>query len=590
MRTRQQHQPTNSPVLLPSWSRRLFGAFFIIILNVLKCSMSYAFQGNKNQILIKTTTPIILSISKQQQRYKQPQNQYLLSISSCINPISKATTTTTLCAQSNHVKNFKTMVQLRPFGKKQTNTDDDTIRKYQNSSTIEDSDNKKQQSESRTNVASAVRGGKLQLLMKRFVLAIVGGSGLIVTNAKVANAAVTSIAVAAAASSAASAAYPTAAAGITTNNVTLFVACIFILNIIGSTSVSFMTTCMQCFSSWYMLHLTLSPLITKAITAGVIGIMGDYMAQYLEYIIKQKKQIQKESINNNHNRNNNNNSKQQQWKSSSSSSRSSLSLYHTIRQTLSIHGNYHSRRGLSILADGILISGPLMHLGYNLFESIIPVGGTTAVASSFAALTHVLADSILLDSIFIASTFIMTGIFEGCNIRTELIPQFRIDYIPSLKASWYTSLALLPIEFICFRYLPLNFRVLAVNFIDVIWDAVISFMAHRNRNNNNKTNNANNIMNNNNNKHDEQQQQSKLTSIVQIDEMQQQQSYTTNNNILTTHSIETTTTKSNEMMMNCDHDNNNIRISNSLNNNVLHYNNNHIVPDAETILMKYPII
>jgi len=116
-----------------------------------------------------------------------------------------------------------------------------------------------------------------------------------------------------------------------------------------------------------------------------------------------------------------------------------------------------------------------MHLGYEMFEKILPCS-----SSSFAALSHVLADSVFLDSIFVASTFLVTGLMEGYKPQ-EIMPQMKRDYIPALKASWVTSLLVLPIEFVCFRCLPLSFRVLAVNFIDVIWDAVISFMAHRSR-------------------------------------------------------------------------------------------------------------
>ena len=116
-----------------------------------------------------------------------------------------------------------------------------------------------------------------------------------------------------------------------------------------------------------------------------------------------------------------------------------------------------------------------MHLGYELFEQILPVG-----SSSMAAILHVCADSILLDTIFVATTFLMTGWMEGYSHK-QLFAQFKCDYIPSLKASFATSFLMMPIEFVCFRFLPLTFRVLAVNFIDVVWDAVISFMAHRNR-------------------------------------------------------------------------------------------------------------
>merc|ERR1712226_1099152 len=97
-----------------------------------------------------------------------------------------------------------------------------------------------------------------------------------------------------------------------------------------------------------------------------------------------------------------------------------------------------------------------------------------------AAMMHVLADTLILDSVFVATTIWVTGLLEGYSIR-QLVPQFRKDYVPALKAGCATSIVVMPVELPCFRYLPLSFRVLAVNFIDIFWDAIISHMAHKSR-------------------------------------------------------------------------------------------------------------
>jgi hypothetical protein len=187
-------------------------------------------------------------------------------------------------------------------------------------------------------------------------------------------------------------------------------------------------------------QLAAHPVITKSVTAGVIGIFGDFMAQNLEAALHRRKRTMKQ-------------------------------VYEPASAK-----TYDPRRGLSIALDGLLISGPLMHYGYQLFDRIIPIAG----GGSTAALLHVLLDSVFLDAFFVASTFVVTGCMEGYSFR-QLLPQLRKDYLPALQASWATSLLVAPIEFACFRFLPLSLRVLAVNFIDVIWDAVISFMAHRSR-------------------------------------------------------------------------------------------------------------
>jgi hypothetical protein len=109
-------------------------------------------------------------------------------------------------------------------------------------------------------------------------------------------------------------------------------------------------------------------------------------------------------------------------------------------------------------------------------ESIISVSGPHA---SLAALSQVLIDNFILDSIFVAVMFVTTGIAEG--YARQIIPQLKKDFFTTVKAGWVTSLLLIPLEFVCFRFLPLNFRVLGMNIIDIFWEAMISYMVHRRR-------------------------------------------------------------------------------------------------------------
>jgi Mpv17 / PMP22 family len=190
------------------------------------------------------------------------------------------------------------------------------------------------------------------------------------------------------------------------------------------------------FSSWYMGVLHQFPLITKSVTTAAIGVMGDTAAQCLEERIRAKKE----------------------------------------GQAMTPMKNYDKRRGLAILGDSILISGPLLHIAYDLLESAIPVAGPHA---SLAAMAHVLIDNFVLDAIFVAVMFVSTGIAEG--YAHQIIPQLKKDYVSTMKAGWATSIMLMPLLFVCFRFLPLNFRVLGMNIIDIFWEAIISYMVHRRR-------------------------------------------------------------------------------------------------------------
>ena len=194
--------------------------------------------------------------------------------------------------------------------------------------------------------------------------------------------------------------------------------------------------------AWYMTRLNENPILTKSISAGVIACVADYGAQWLQHLLRNPEKVDQPSL----------------------------------LDVCSIYGQYSGRRGISTLADGLFISGPLMHFSYEFMETVLPIAG----GAWQAAIVHVLADSVFLDSILVASRFFTTGLMEGLPLR-HLLPQFQSVYVPSLKASWVTSLLMSPLQFSCFRFLPLSVRVLSVNILDVIWDAVISFMTHRSR-------------------------------------------------------------------------------------------------------------
>ena len=142
--------------------------------------------------------------------------------------------------------------------------------------------------------------------------------------------------------------------------------------------------------------------------------------------------------------------------------------------------DYDQRRLTASFVEGLFISGPLMHFGYNYFENLIPIHGSRR-NQNIAAIAHVLADSIILDSIFVATKIFTTGVLEGHSVIEDIVPQFQNDYIDTMKTSWLTSTGLLPLEFACFRLLPTSLRPLSMDMTSVVWDGVISYKAHEAR-------------------------------------------------------------------------------------------------------------
>jgi hypothetical protein len=191
------------------------------------------------------------------------------------------------------------------------------------------------------------------------------------------------------------------------------------------TSTIFRTTLLHhltAFSAWYMMCLDSYPLITKCITGGVVALLGDYGAQLFEYS-----------------------------SASSAAATTTLSTTETAattttkrkssarkRMTLS---DWDRRRGIARFLECLLISTPLMHMGYDYFEHILPIAGsstaTTGIHKCFATLSHIVADSVLLDGISVGTAIIFTGLLEGHSLRRYVLPNLRDVYLSTYLASDY---------------------------------------------------------------------------------------------------------------------------------------------------------
>jgi len=191
----------------------------------------------------------------------------------------------------------------------------------------------------------------------------------------------------------------------------------------------------------YMVAIEKFPLLTKSLTTAIIQFLGDFAAQQ----------------------------------------------YEKYRETgaTKIHSNkvYDLRRGVSLFADGLLLSGPLMHYCFEWMEKTWPTSEEedgVGLARPLATLCQVFFNDYIIDSTYIALSFVFTGIFEGYSLK-EVVTIIRKDFWATIRASWLTSFGLIPIEMLCFGYLSLSFRVLAMNFVDLLWGAIVSFYSHRSR-------------------------------------------------------------------------------------------------------------
>jgi peroxisomal membrane protein 2 len=197
------------------------------------------------------------------------------------------------------------------------------------------------------------------------------------------------------------------------------------------------------FFTWYLSTLEAAPLLTKCVTGALLGIIGDYGAQWFE-----------------------------------SKMLLELRRQHHIISTTTSSWKYDYQRGRGIMMENFLISCPLQHYGYDLFERMLPIEGGSEFYMSFAAVVHVFFDCVVLDGIFVATGILFGGVFEGHNLMKYVLPNLRNTYFSALRAALITDLSFAPVEFLAFRFLPLPLRVLSVNAVDLVWNGVVSYAFH----------------------------------------------------------------------------------------------------------------
>ena len=198
--------------------------------------------------------------------------------------------------------------------------------------------------------------------------------------------------------------------------------------------------------AWYLERLHAAPLPTKCLTSGVLGLAGDGAAQLHEARTRAR--------------------------AAATAGGKAPPPHPPVA--------YSWRRGLTTFADGLLVSAPLLHAGYGWLEDAIPVRDHPRLPPSVAAAAHVLVDDYVFDAAFIAIMFITTGLGEGYR-PGQILDQLRRDYATAVTTMWKVGILLMPLEFCMFRYLPLRLRVLGMNVVELLWDALASFVIHKRR-------------------------------------------------------------------------------------------------------------
>lgn len=165
---------------------------------------------------------------------------------------------------------------------------------------------------------------------------------------------------------------------------------------------------------WYQAKSTARPVATAAITSAVLFAVGDSLAQQAV----EKKGVEK----------------------------------HDYARTLRMAGY------------GGLIFGPAATKWYQLLQRRVNLSTPTRTT-----LARVAADQLLFSTTNMALFLSSMAYLEGASPKQRL----RDAYFPGLKANWMVWPA---VQYVNFTFVPLDARVLVVNFVSIFWNCYLSFL------------------------------------------------------------------------------------------------------------------
>ncbi|KAM3690708.1 hypothetical protein ACB094_09G142200 [Castanea mollissima] len=117
---------------------------------------------------------------------------------------------------------------------------------------------------------------------------------------------------------------------------------------------------------------------------------------------------------------------------------------------------------------GLVLVGPTLHFWYLYLSKLVPLPGASG------AFLRLLLDQFLFSPIFIGVFLATLVTLEGRP--SQAIPKLQQEWFSAVLANWKLWI---PFQFLNFRFVPQQFQVLAANFIALLWNVFLSFIAHK---------------------------------------------------------------------------------------------------------------
>ncbi|KAG2385977.1 hypothetical protein C9374_003126 [Naegleria lovaniensis] len=198
------------------------------------------------------------------------------------------------------------------------------------------------------------------------------------------------------------------------------------------------------FSRWYLNMLETRPILTKSVSSSILVGLGDVLTQTLEH---------------------------DHHKHPSSSS-------NTTTSTTSFTLDYV--RTLKMASFGIVLIGPTLHLWYKFLDRFVakkyPVGYILSKTErTLNAARQMFVDQTIFAPFALFQFLAYMGTIEGKSFDS-ILEKMKQDMWPTLIVNWYIWPA---VQMLNFTLVPLQYRVLFVNSVSILWNAYLSHVQHK---------------------------------------------------------------------------------------------------------------
>ncbi|KAL9644679.1 hypothetical protein ABK040_012333 [Willaertia magna] len=150
-------------------------------------------------------------------------------------------------------------------------------------------------------------------------------------------------------------------------------------------------------------------------------------------------------------------------------------LTQTIQKQKGIISEYNFNRTLKMASYGLLLIGPTLHLWYKFLDKTFKTTNITKRVIFINAMKQMVVDQTIFAPFSILQFLTYMGLVER-HLWKDIYEKMKKELLPTLIANWMIWPL---VQIINFVIIPLQFRVLFVNFIAIFWNAYLSFVQYK---------------------------------------------------------------------------------------------------------------